>query len=533
VKTAVLTGILLLGLILRTVWLDKYPPGLTPDEAAFGYNAYSVLQTGSDEWGTPWYRLAFTNLRSFGDYKLPMYVFLALFPVKIFGLSEFAVRLPNALIGTLAVAAVYLLGSKLFSAKTALWAAFLLAVSPWHIQLSRGAFEANLVTFFLPLGIYLFLTGSAVWSALVLGLNFYSYHSARLLTPLIVIILLMFKLPGKINRLIFIAALFIVTVPGLVSMTSGSIARVSDIGITGPTDNWRSVADRRFTARQSGLPDGLARLISNKVQTVTSLYIHNYLTYFSGQFLFTSGASEGTYGMLPGRGVLYIIELPLLLYFLVLLIRKPSPQMYLLLLLLLISPIPAALTKGPGYAANRAVVMLPFLILAISFGLTHLIKNKLLTLITITVYSLCLLFFLANYLYLSPSQIAPAMLYGRREALTRVASISGGLEEVRISRSLSEPHIYLAFFSRFSPAEYQMYSRNWPDPTTLGLKFLDQVDGYSLDKYRFGNLNFEAPVDHSVLYVGLPSDFPPDYPGLFRIDYPDGRPAVTVAAKNP
>ena len=63
VKTLGLIGILILGLALRIIWLDKYPPGFTPDEAAFGYNAYSLIQTGKDEWGTAWYSLPFTNLK--------------------------------------------------------------------------------------------------------------------------------------------------------------------------------------------------------------------------------------------------------------------------------------------------------------------------------------------------------------------------------------------------------------------------------------------------------------------------------------
>src|SRR3989344_6433819 len=98
-KTKLLVlGFMILGLVLRVTWLTKYPAGFTPDEAAFGYNAYSILQTGKDEWGTPWWQLFFTNMRSFGDYKLPLYTFLTIPSIKIFGLSEFATRLPNAII---------------------------------------------------------------------------------------------------------------------------------------------------------------------------------------------------------------------------------------------------------------------------------------------------------------------------------------------------------------------------------------------------------------------------------------------------
>jgi len=555
VKTLGLIGILILGLALRIIWLDKYPPGFTPDEAAFGYNAYSLIQTGKDEWGTAWYSLPFTNLKSFGDYKLPLYAFLTIPSIKYFGLNEFSVRLPNAIIGTLAVLAIYLLTKELFTSlyspppnlgwgrgvvlDTPMIAALLFAISPWSIQLSRGAFEANLVTLFLPLGLYLFLSGSAFWSAVVLGLNFYSYHSARLLALPVILILLFFR-PAKIRLSVFLVTLVLVMVPGIWSMFSGNSSRVTDVSILSPTDDWQAVSDRRFIARISGLPDSLARVFSNKLNFTFSVFVHNYLSYFSPQFLFTQGPAEGTYGMLPGRGVLYLIELPLLISFLVLFIKKPRKELLLLLLLFTLTPIPAALAKGPGYAANRAAVMIPFLLIASAIGLAYVINSlikwiapRLLLLFTITIYLLSLLFFLESYIYHSGSQIGPAMLYGRREAFTRVANLSAEFPEVRISRSLSEPHIYLAFYTSLLPSVYQISAQNWPDLKSLGLKFLDQYDGYTLGKYRFGDLHLSDPVTVPTLFIGSPSDFPSHYSEYFHIDSPDGRSVIKVARKDP
>src|SRR3989338_1080875 len=130
VKSTLLLAVLAVGFVLRIVGIANIPPGFNQDEAAFGYNAYSLLLTGRDEWGTPWYKLPFTNLRSFGDYKLPLYAFLAMPSVAILGLTETAVRLPNALIGVLAVVAVYLLAKKMFPGSQN-WAALIMAVNPW------------------------------------------------------------------------------------------------------------------------------------------------------------------------------------------------------------------------------------------------------------------------------------------------------------------------------------------------------------------------------------------------------------------
>lgn len=140
-KRFLLPAILLLAFFLRVLWLDKYPIGFTQDEAGLGYDAYSLLKTGKDMWGTT---LPLT-LRSFGDYKLPLYSYLTIPSVYIFGLSEFAVRLPGAIFGTLAILACYLMVKKLSENENlAIYSALFLALSPWHISLSRGAFEANL-----------------------------------------------------------------------------------------------------------------------------------------------------------------------------------------------------------------------------------------------------------------------------------------------------------------------------------------------------------------------------------------------------
>src|SRR3989339_1172095 len=103
---------LILGLafLLRIIALDSYPVGFTPDEASFGYDAYSLLKTGKDQWGNSFPLV----LKSFGDYKAPVYAYLTMPSVAIFGLTKFAVRLPNALLGSLAVYVVYLLINKLF-----------------------------------------------------------------------------------------------------------------------------------------------------------------------------------------------------------------------------------------------------------------------------------------------------------------------------------------------------------------------------------------------------------------------------------
>ena len=109
-KKFLLLTIVILAALLRLVALDRYPAGLNADEAALGYNAYSLLLTGRDEHGHVWP----VNLESFGDFKPGFYAYLLIPFIKFLGLTELAVRLPSALIGVLAVVFIYLLAKEIF-----------------------------------------------------------------------------------------------------------------------------------------------------------------------------------------------------------------------------------------------------------------------------------------------------------------------------------------------------------------------------------------------------------------------------------
>src|SRR3989338_5818120 len=199
----ILIVIIFIAAVLRFYKLGSVPPSLYWDEASLGYNAYSILKTARDEYGK---FMPLTNFAAFGDYKPPGYIYATVPSIAIFGLNEFAIRFPSAFFGVLTVLLTYFLAKKLFTFNTrgpvssflpasarsdlksdggrkdhpdlravgipsrtatprlignseavALLSAFFLAISPWHLQFSRGAFEANLGLFFSVCGIWLFL----------------------------------------------------------------------------------------------------------------------------------------------------------------------------------------------------------------------------------------------------------------------------------------------------------------------------------------------------------------------------------------
>src|SRR3989338_1336933 len=139
--------ILLLGILLRFSGLSQMPPSLNWDEVSHGYNAYSILKTGKDEWGQV---LPVTNFRAYGDYPLPLNLYLTIPVIFLFGLSESTVRLPHALVGSLTILAVYFLAVGVTkSRRVGLMASFLAAIDPWLLFPARAVFQSNLAVFFL------------------------------------------------------------------------------------------------------------------------------------------------------------------------------------------------------------------------------------------------------------------------------------------------------------------------------------------------------------------------------------------------
>jgi len=532
-----LFGVLLLALLIRLIGLSNHPSGFTPDEASFGYDAYSIIKTGRDQWGNT---LPLT-FKSFGDGKLPLYTYLAIPSVAMFGLTEFAVRFPNAILGSFAVLVVYFLVlESLKDKKTALLSAFLLAISPWHIPMSRGAFEANLTTFLLPLAILAFIKGTKnskyfILSAIFFGLNLFTYHSARLITPLIFLFLFFSsrkKIKFNLHTKTAIILLSIFVLLTAYTYLSGAGSRLSSVSILSLSSQ---AGPDRYNAVMVGLPDILARLFNNKATKLFSIFTSNYLSYFSPQFLFTQGPAEGTYGMLPGRGVLYLTEALFILGFFWMLVLKRSKIPSWLIFWLLVSPIPAALSIGPGYAANRATIMMPAIQIIASLGLIFLLtkftrykKFLILTFSFLLIFEF--VFFGEDYFIQQPAQRSKDMIYGALEVSDYLESVEDQYDHIIISKSISEAHIFIAFTKKMDPTLYQKEAKNW-DFDKQGLKWVDQMPIYSLGKYTFKSLDWKNDSRiPGILAVGRPEEFPENTVPEKKIYYPNNKEAFWIVS---
>jgi len=250
-KALLILLIIVLAAFLRLYKLDQFPAGLNADEAAIGYNAYSLLETGRDEHGNAWP----VHFKSFGDYKPGLYFYLTLPFVKVLGLNIWAVRLPSAILGTLGVLGIFLLVRELFknsaiSYELSAISSFLLAISPWHLHFSRGGWETNAATFFILVGVFGVLRGLRspkffVFGFLFLVFSLYTYHSARIIVPLLLSgLFLLYKneLIKQIKWLVLAGGLALIILFPLMRDFLGpaGISRFSGVGFlseTGPI--WR------------------------------------------------------------------------------------------------------------------------------------------------------------------------------------------------------------------------------------------------------------------------------------------------------
>ncbi|MCX6704460.1 MAG: glycosyltransferase family 39 protein, partial [Candidatus Woesebacteria bacterium] len=331
----VLVGlILLIAFFLRFYKLTSDPPSLNWDEVSIGYNAYSILKTGRDEWG----QLLPVHFKSYGEYKLPAQIYASIPGIAVFGLNELGVRITPVIYGTLTILLLYFLTKKIFENEwIALVASFLLAISPWHIQLTRASFESSFSVFWVTLGAWLFIKGFTnkkywFWSIVPFVISIYTYNATRVFTPLFLIaLLLIYRRDILKNTKIWVLSLlvFLVSMIPLASfvISGEATARLKLVSIIDDPGFALRINEARGNTR---LPEPLPRLIHNKITHYVYVFVGNYLSHFTPDFLFISGAGHKQQHV-QGIGELYMVQAPFILVGLYFLFRKKNKWRWLLI----------------------------------------------------------------------------------------------------------------------------------------------------------------------------------------------------------
>jgi len=517
-KLFVLAAILILAAVLRFYKLDKVPPSLNWDEVAAGYNAYTIANWGADEYG---YRFPLV-FRNFGDDKHPVHIYFTAIVVRIFGLSDFSTRASSAAVGVLSVFAVFLLARQLFKSDFAgLASALFLAVSPYAIHFSRGLWETNFALFFFIAGLAAFYVGLEKKSWLIplsfgfFGLSFFSYHSAKIVVPPIVLLLCLihFKKLVKDKKIfiwVIVVSLFFV---GLV---------VKEPRILG----FARIDQTKFS-------EDIIKKNGGKLGT----FIHNYKGYFTYLYLFQNG-DLGPRGSVKVIGEFYKADLFLSAIGIIALIRRKRWEaLALLTSWLALSPVPGAISSLDPSAPRGIFMVGPIILFSASgaFALVSIFrKNWIKT--TATILLMLLLgrevgYYLNYYFTIYPKKEAIEWQYGMKQIVDYVKR-NPDYVKVYMDKIRQQPYIFFLYYLK-TPLPELLKTVKYNESESKSYNTL-----LAFGKYQFGGWNIiNSYPSYKILYIVTPSF----YSGLRYINqfdvnelikYPDGSDAFYVVSGN-
>lgn len=429
-------AIIVLFFTTRLYKIGEIPVSVYWDEASIGYNAYSIAETGKDEWG----EFLPIHFRAFGEFKLPVYIYSVVPFVKIFGLNAFSVRLPSVLFSLGVVILTFFLARRLSGNQTiGLLSSFFVTISPWFFIFSRTGYEATAGLMFYILGIYLFLSHTKNYfiflSILSFILSAYSYNSFRIIAPMTIVILVFYNLRNFSKRDLLSIVLSII------------VFTISIIPIY----------------RLYKYDAGASRL--QTVGATSSSFVKNYLLHFSWDFLIVHG-DKNLRSQQAGFGQLYLPEFVFLLVGILYAVRSKSKYKLIPLILLLLGPVPAAITKESPHAL-RSISMVPFISIISAMGAFYFKKYLFIVLIFLAFF----MNYFVNFLSVYPAQSAKDWQYEYKKIFTDPKLRLITTDKILISDKDGQPYIFALFYLNYDPE-----------------KFREEVIRNSVDKWGFSTV---------------------------------------------
>lgn len=491
----------LLSLFLNLYHRDKVPPCLNADEAAFGYNAYSILKTSRDEYGS----LLPFRLKSFGDYKMPLYSYLSIPIIALFGLNDNSARGLNTLISLFLPIVIYFLAYEIFkNRKVALASSFLVSISVGLQIIGKQAHEAYLTIFLISLTTLFFLRSiekknwtNYLFFFIFLFLSLFGYQSSRIYAVFFLIAAGIYKfLKKKLTINFFIIFIFVIGIFALTDLINKP-ERVKNLFFT---------SNIGFTLKINELmSENSNRLLYNKATVGFKDIIFEHLKYFSPQFLVTEGDTNLRFGSI-GISQITVIEYFFIFIGLYFIFKNKEKWRYLLLSLVIISPITGSLSWAQTSLTRSLFLLIPLIIIK-AYGFVNLIytvnhKYKKITFLTV-----CLIFiffwfyswdFYINH-YPKRALVTQAWQCGYKELVSYINEKYNSINKFYITKKNGQPYIFLLFYQKYQPAKYQKMAKLTP-PDEYGF---GQVEAF--DKFDF---NFKIPNnENKYITVGYPDDF--------------------------
>jgi 4-amino-4-deoxy-L-arabinose transferase-like glycosyltransferase len=487
--------------------LDRVPTGFHIDESLPGYNAYSILKTGKDEWG----KTLPIVFRFFRLYNPPLFVYANVVSISTFGLNVFAVRFTSVFFGGVAIAAYYFLlkHSGLIKSKAALfWLVVFFLITPWLVFYSRISFEVVMAFSVFFLGVYFYWMyikygKYLAVSYVFMSLSMYVAYTQRFLVPI-------FLLTSTVvfrNRLIirksirkFAKALFVF---GIIQIPYLTIAKTPAFFPKG------DMLDLSAFSSQVEKVNALLPITVSKTLVFSREVLSQYFTYFSPRSLFFLPDPD-IQRSIPELSVFYPwMVIPYLTGLYIIWKKRSNDFVKLTIILLLTSVIPASFTHDP-FATHRAMPMLLPLSLVIALGINDFIKR---THKGVSFSVLSLLFLVStvliwrSYFVLFASERAKHWQYGVDKLSDIIKSKPNQM--FVIDQARRHPiYTNLAFFMKYPPAKYhQEVPKEVKNDYYSNVRYFD-YDGFANIQTR--NVNWEIDSKEDKVLVGDEFTFSPE-----------------------
>lgn len=378
-KKLIVIAIIIVAFLLRFWDLKNTPSGLFDDEASFLVNAVSILHTGKDEDA----RAFPLYLKSFIDPKPALYSYAQIPFVAVLGPTTTAARLPALLFGLISILFFYLLLRVWVKEHIAILGTIIISISPWHINLSRGSQEVIMAFCFSIISLYVFSllykTKQQIFMYVLffitLMLSYYSYPSVKVFLPSFFFTFLIISLVLKqvsIKKALGLLAIICLSIISIIPITDTT--RFTAVSIfTSPAT--QLILNEKIATATGHAPGMAIRLFNNKLVDYSYLFLNNYATYFSGNFLFF-GDNQPTRYQIPFTGILFPFEIIFLSLgiFWGFIKKEWKESSLFMFVLLLTAPLAASATSQEVPSITRTFPMLISLLYFITIGITNLLQ---------------------------------------------------------------------------------------------------------------------------------------------------------------
>lgn len=356
---------------LHNYKLDSIPLGLFFDESTIGIHSSNLVRSGFAAYDgqVPIY------FKSDSDFDSPILIYLTAAIFKLFGVSEYTLRLPNLLFFSAALFLGFYLSTRLFKESMSVWVYYIVAFGflPQFFTISRLSFEAIAQLTCLA-GVCLCVWWTFQQSAshplglviptlcgLLIGISVYTYSTASLLSALFMLSILIIFFEKKNSSILF-------------TLVAGCLAALIPYIVF--SLKYPGALTSRFKA---------ISFISEPLPIVEKIgmFLSNYFSFWSLDFLIKHGDANLRHSTGLG-GIIFLSVFVLFIYglfnFFLRLLRKDIDRFQLLLVInLLVSPVASAMTSEGNPHAVRAILLGYFIVIISCYGFQRLLEihNKL------------------------------------------------------------------------------------------------------------------------------------------------------------